>query len=30
MMKKSVGQAIELALVTDMMVATAGDRGQSF
>ncbi len=30
MMTKSVGQAIDLALVTDMMVATAGDRGQSF
>ena len=30
MMKKSVGQAIDLALVTDMMVATAGDRGSSF
>jgi len=30
MMKKSVGQAIDLALVTDMMVATAGDRGQTF
>ena len=29
-MKKSVSQAIDLALVTDMMVATAGDRGQSF
>jgi len=30
MMKKSVGQAIDLALVTDMMVATAGDRGSTF
>ena len=30
MMKKSVSQAIDLALVTDMIVATAGDRGQSF
>lgn len=30
MMKKSVGQAIDLALVADMMVATAGDRGQGF
>jgi len=30
MMKKSVGQAIDLALVTDMIVATAGDRGQTF
>jgi len=30
MMKKSVGQAIDLALVTDMVVATAGDRGQTF
>jgi len=30
MMKKSVGHAIDLALVTDMMVATAGDRGQTF
>jgi len=30
MMKKSVRQAIDLALVTDMIVATAGDRGQSF
>ena len=29
-MKKSVGQAIDLALVADMMVATAGDRGSSF
>ena len=30
MMKKAVGQAIDLALVADMMVATAGDRGQGF
>ena len=30
MMKKSVAQAIDLALVTDMMVATGGDRGESF
>ena len=30
MMKKSVNQAIDLALVTDMVVATAGDRAQSF
>jgi len=30
MMKKSVRQAIDLALVTDMIVATAGDTGQSF
>ncbi len=30
MMKKSVSQAIDLALVTDMVVATAGDTGQSF
>lgn len=30
MMKKSVGQAIDLALVADMMVATAGDRGKEF
>ena len=30
MMKKSVGQAIDLALVTDMIVATAGDKGQTF
>jgi len=30
MMKKSVGQAIDLALVTDMMVATGGDKGQTF
>jgi len=30
MMKKSVSQAIDLALVTDMIVATAGDRGQTF
>ena len=30
MMKKSVSQAIDLALVTDMIVATAGDTGQSF
>ena len=30
MMQKSVGQAIDLALVTDMIVATAGDRGQTF
>ena len=30
MMKKSVDQAIDLALVTDMVVATAGDRDQSF
>ncbi len=30
MMKKSVNQAIDLALVTDMIVATAGERGQSF
>lgn len=29
-MKKSVNQAIDLALVTDMVVATAGDRDQSF
>jgi len=30
MMKKSVNQAIDLALVTDMVVATAGEKGQSF
>ncbi len=30
MMKKSVGQAIDLALVTDMIVATAGNREQTF
>lgn len=30
MMKKSVGQAIDLALVADMIVATAGDRGKGF
>ena len=30
MMKKSVNQAIDLALVTDMVVATAGDKAQSF
>ena len=30
MMKKSVNQAIDLALVTDMVVATAGDRDKSF
>ncbi len=30
MMKKSVNQAIDLALVTDMIVATAGERDQSF
>ncbi len=30
MMKKSVNQAIDLALVTDMIVATAGERGKSF
>jgi len=30
MMKKSVNQAIDLALVTDMIVATAGEKGQSF
>jgi len=30
MMKKSVNQAIDLALVTNMVVATAGDRGDSF
>ena len=29
-MKKAVGQAIDLALVADTMVATAGDRGQAF
>ena len=29
-MKKSVDQAIDLALVTDMVVATAGERDQSF
>ena len=30
MMKKSVNHAIDLALVTDMVVATAGDRDKSF
>jgi hypothetical protein len=30
MMKKSVGQAIDLALIADMMVATAGDKGTTF
>ena len=30
MMKKSVNHAIDLALVTDMVVATAGDRDRSF
>ena len=30
MMKKSVNQAIDLALVTDMVVATAGERKATF